>query len=572
MSRNKKIFWITQLSMIAIAVILAGTSKAFFFEYGTQDSTTFRIEDTSGKIVSSDRNDRSTLGFSGDDAVMELIGSAPIIVYPSDDSATINTSQTTNFNDLGFLVADRTADLLQGSYIKFNNFTGVSTSNLSAVGISSATLYIYSISQTDNTENLSLYQVYTNATWNETSITYANQPCGANPILQDKSKCNLTSVNISSVARNVWTGMDITSALRSAFRRNQSNFSLFAVMNSSGSIYFGNRESSTKAYLVIRLSTQAAAFRIRQAGTTNDNCVFYFNGNFSCSGTSTFSSVSGVIPTTGYPNLRGAYVWVNASTTPLKFKNLTSSRINAVTGTGDIDIDGINPNNYSANSFRIDINGQTQRKGYVQLYQLIAGPATPLCVCDDGTSCLMSPGAECSSTANETISLTFANCVDPASPPNISEGGFINISFDVNNGIPKQKLLFFPKISNDSLCDHTLYYADDGSAYYDQGLSQIAYTKSFIKVNGSEVTSGIPFIKPEHIIDVDDAQIEGDLNTYVDIAGDTMTGNLTLPTLFTQNATTNGCELGAMRSNITGAGAGKICLCVSTGWKCVAVA
>ncbi|TET75150.1 MAG: hypothetical protein E3J56_00990 [Candidatus Aminicenantes bacterium] len=40
-------------------------------------------------------------------------------------------------------------------------------------------------------------------------------------------------------------------------------------------------------------------------------------------------------------------------------------------------------------------------------------------------------------------------------------------------------------------------------------------------------TDGIEWIRPEHIFDVDDADIETDLNTYVDIAGDTMTGDLT---------------------------------------------
>lgn len=36
------------------------------------------------------------------------------------------------------------------------------------------------------------------------------------------------------------------------------------------------------------------------------------------------------------------------------------------------------------------------------------------------------------------------------------------------------------------------------------------------------------WIRPEHIADVDKADIEGDLNTFVDIAGDNMTGNLSM--------------------------------------------
>lgn len=36
------------------------------------------------------------------------------------------------------------------------------------------------------------------------------------------------------------------------------------------------------------------------------------------------------------------------------------------------------------------------------------------------------------------------------------------------------------------------------------------------------------WIRPEHIADVDKEDIEGDLNTFVDVAGDTMEGNLSM--------------------------------------------
>ena len=53
--------------------------------------------------------------------------------------------------------------------------------------------------------------------------------------------------------------------------------------------------------------------------------------------------------------------------------------------------------------------------------------------------------------------------------------------------------------------------------------------------NYMNATGSIEWIKPEHIYDVDAADIEGDLNTFVDIAGDNMTGNLNN----TGNITTN---------------------------------
>lgn len=46
--------------------------------------------------------------------------------------------------------------------------------------------------------------------------------------------------------------------------------------------------------------------------------------------------------------------------------------------------------------------------------------------------------------------------------------------------------------------------------------------------NLMNASGSIEWIMPEHIFDVDDADVETDLNTYVDIAGDTMTGNLDL--------------------------------------------
>jgi len=48
-------------------------------------------------------------------------------------------------------------------------------------------------------------------------------------------------------------------------------------------------------------------------------------------------------------------------------------------------------------------------------------------------------------------------------------------------------------------------------------------------------TGSLEWINPENIFDVDDADIEGDLNTYVDIAGDTMTGHLVVPVLNVSN-------------------------------------
>ncbi len=58
----------------------------------------------------------------------------------------------------------------------------------------------------------------------------------------------------------------------------------------------------------------------------------------------------------------------------------------------------------------------------------------------------------------------------------------------------------------------------------------------------------LDWIGPANIFDVDDEDIEGDLNTYVDIAGDTMTGPLNTTIL---NASTIYAENGTFVGNVT---------------------
>ena len=505
-------------------IIVTPLISSLFFEYGTQNSTNFRIEDTTGAIVASDRIETSSLRFSGDDLILKLTGQEPFTFYPSDDSFTTNSSEgrTNNYNELSWLESDKTTNLRDGFYIKFSNFSRLST-NLSSLSVQSATLFLSAdLGFTTPKANVSVYHVYSNVTWNETNITFNNQPCGSTPIISNNSNCNLTVANTSTFQSGIWNSLDVTNIFNNFIAKNTSNFSVFVITNTTGSIFIHRRENTVLSpYLVIKLTTSAAAFRIKQFNGT-DTCILYFNGNFSCSGISTFSSVSGVVKDVGGHDLYGTYRFINASRSPLKIKNLTYDSSDPE-GNG-FDTSGMFTGNYSsAPSFKMNILGTTHSKGFTRFLQ--SGTS---CSCEDGTSCFSSPGQTCNSPENESVSITFTQCTDPASPLNISEGEYFELAYDRIGGTPQRKRVYFPRLSNITACESgfALYIADDGSTYYDAGLTRLAYSKSFISINGTQVLSGLEFIKPEHISDVDDEDVETDLNTYVDVGGDNMTGPL----------------------------------------------
>ena len=540
---QKKFFVFGFLGMALFSIIFIGLSTishSLFFEFGTQNATTFRIQDTTGNIVASDRSDTSSLGFSGDDLIISLTGASPVTIYASEDSGTSNLSnqaKNTNLNSLSFLFSEKGGNFLYGSYIKFINLTELSDYNLSSVSIESATIFLSgNPGLSPSLMNISIYHVYSNVSWSETNITYNNQPCGANPILTNESACNLTSANMSIFSTGIWNEIDVTNIFRNTIARNYTNFSVFILSNTTGSAYFNRRETAgSSPYLIIRLATTSAAFKIKQTNGT-ETCTFYYNGNFSCTGISSFSSVSGVVPDLGGHDLYGGYRFINASRNPLKFQNITRSFSD---GTDQIDTQGMFKGNYSTlPSFKMNIMGTTHQKSFTRFMQ-----SGTLCNCADASSFCGAGGCSvANSPTNESISITFTQCADPDSPLNISEGEYINISFDPNNGVPQKLKIYFPRLDNYTACasGFALYVADDGSTYYDAGLTRLAYTTRFVLLNGTSMTSGSEFIYPEHVADIDDEDVESDLNTYVDIAGDTMTGKLTTTNVTVINFTGSG--------------------------------
>ena len=90
------------------------------------------------------------------------------------------------------------------------------------------------------------------------------------------------------------------------------------------------------------------------------------------------------------------------------------------------------------------------------------------------------------------------------------------------------ELTYIDNCSDDQSCDNVIYITDKlGNT-----------TLEIEKVCWANVTKS-EWITPAYVIDIDDEDIESDINTYVDIAGDTMTGNLTTNDVIIQSMTGN---------------------------------
>lgn len=81
-----------------------------------------------------------------------------------------------------------------------------------------------------------------------------------------------------------------------------------------------------------------------------------------------------------------------------------------------------------------------------------------------------------------------------------------------------------------------------------------------MEFNGSDITGvreyrnasdALDWIRPENVFDIDDEDVETDLNTYVDIAGDKTTGDVNISTEINMSAVDGNVQVGG---NLTGMG------------------
>ena len=383
------------LGIIALLICII-PSQAFFFEFGNENQTTFRIDDTTGRVVSSDSSNASYMGFDGDSIDLSLSGTNYVRIYPSDDAYTLNDTailkgQNFNTNELlsrkeissssdytiqtnistpvvpltiegeyptgGFFYAsvnitpeatpvsaqlhytmevtglnninlyckegastlnlldaligysnatygsfatiniplpqcllngkvqlivtghanaagesslfklrnftyerENSLTKLAGFYLKFNNMSAI-TDDMTNLNLESAELFMRSTTFSEGSSAvISAYHVYANTTWNETNISFRQQPCGARPILSNNSGCNTTSLAVGTFLEGSQGKIGITDLFREAMRKNESNVSLFLVSNTSGDNYFYSRNDIlTSPYLELRFTNRSVA-------------------------------------------------------------------------------------------------------------------------------------------------------------------------------------------------------------------------------------------------------------------------------------------------------------------------
>lgn len=161
--------------------------------------------------------------------------------YDLDDARIRGDNPNTNYGSEGsFEVLNLSAfDII--SYIKFNT---TSWSLLLLATSLKADLCVYT-QDISGTFNISAYHVY-NDDWNESSITWNNQPCGIN--LDNSSNCNLTKEQSISISGNGYKCLDIKNAINRElfFLDNKTSIMIIKdIEHESNYAYFLSKESGS---------------------------------------------------------------------------------------------------------------------------------------------------------------------------------------------------------------------------------------------------------------------------------------------------------------------------------------
>src|SRR3990167_4886710 len=185
---QKKYFIAGFLGMACFIVIFfsaAPSISSLFFEYGTLNKTTFLIEDTTGRIKSSDRSNTSSFKMEDDDnAVFRLSFFGTKRIDVSADTYVFDGNPGINFGNANEMVGK---DDNKNIYVRFSNFSILETTNLSSISIISASVFVFSTTEA----NTRFHRIYSNVSWNETNMTWNDQPCGTGSIAEvPPDKCN----------------------------------------------------------------------------------------------------------------------------------------------------------------------------------------------------------------------------------------------------------------------------------------------------------------------------------------------------------------------------------------------
>ena len=466
------------MTLLMALLMTLPMTLGFFFEFGNENQTTFWIDDSTGRIVSSDSDNVSYIGFQGESIELSVSGTNSVILYPSDDAYTLNdteaikgqnfntdqlltrkeisttadynlsTNGTTDggyltggdfyvsinytpastpvsavweytiavkgFNNVNVYCKDGASSLLlldavigtsnatyghyatetipmpdclrngkfqfivtghansegetssfsirnftyekensvtklAGFYIKFSNMSKI-TDDMSTLNLESANLFLTSktFSGTDSAL-ISVFHAYANATWNETNLSFRQQPCGAKPILSNISGCNVSSMAAATFLENTKGLIGITDLFKDAMKKNESNVSFFIATNTTGDIYFYSRSSQlTGPYMELRFTNRSTAKIKLNNGSVIcnfDSIKSECNSNFSLPNAYDFIGPQQIydVDKEDIENDLNTFVDIAGDTTKGNF-NITGSylKINSTIGIGIYPVGGLN--------------------------------------------------------------------------------------------------------------------------------------------------------------------------------------------------------------------------------------
>lgn len=174
-----------------------------------------------------------------------------------DDTYVSQSANTTNYGNQNSIAIRKSPPI--ATYIKFNMIQIPININ-----ISNANLGLVSYFAHDTGTIVYLYRVYANYSWNETSITYVNQPCGID--FDNSSACDLNYANSSLTSAGLFKTINVTSLVSDSYNDNENNVTI-AINHTIGGndnyYYFRSKEyttASVRPYLNITYALNVPEF------------------------------------------------------------------------------------------------------------------------------------------------------------------------------------------------------------------------------------------------------------------------------------------------------------------------
>jgi len=161
--------------------------------------------------------------------------------------------------------------LKQRGYIKYNL---TDLLNLSMINITNAEWHFYN--KDKNPNHIWLYEVFDNS-WNETNITWNNQPCPANISSWNSSNCNNTLIDNTSVAGESWATLNITALVRSYYLNNNDTLNFVLISNYTDKAKIRPKEAGNNHHFINTTYVDLTPPTTNATAVKNDSTLYIFN-------------------------------------------------------------------------------------------------------------------------------------------------------------------------------------------------------------------------------------------------------------------------------------------------------